>query len=224
MVNAWADYSPFDPQQPQASHYSFSSLLSPGPFPGKKRLHHPGSLASQLQFGASQWEEVSGNQKGRRERDQRISFLPSSAYFSGSNPVPPLWNSIWWPFRHCRSDPACSLCPCSPGRLMPSLCCCSLSTSTSHFCFLDSAQISVSSPFIKIYSLKAVVLNSSCTLSSPRELLKTTNAWAPIPRDWCNRPGLGPGRTVLFKSSAGNEARVENGLLKPCEFCFLPRL
>lgn len=224
IVSAWGDYSPFDPQQPPASHYSFSHLLSPGPFPGKKGLHHPGSLACSLQFGASQLEEVSRKQKGGRKREKG-EFPSSSAHSSGSNPVLPLWNSTWWPFLHCCSDPVCSPCPWSPERLMLSLCFCSLSALTSHFCFLNSAQISVSSPFIKIYSLKAAVLSSSCTLSSPRELLKTTNAWAPIPRDWCNRPGLGPGRSCCLRALQVMTPELRTVYWNHVsEFCFQPRL
>lgn len=49
----------------------------------------------------------------------------------------------------------CSICSHSPGRLMPSLCCWFLSASTSHFCFLNSSQISLSSPFLK----KSIHLN-----------------------------------------------------------------
>lgn len=212
---------------PSSSHHSFSHLFSAASSPGKGTsledyiTHVP--LPASFSMGSANGRKCQGTRR-LEEREDR-EFLPAPfclLLWQQSSPsitklhrvaLPPLYRVT-----------VCSHGPWSPGRLMPSLCGWSLSAPTSHFCFLNSSQISVSSPFIKIYSLKSVTFNSPCTLSPPRELLKTTNAWAFIPRDWCNRPGVGSRHSCCLRALQVMEPELRTIYWKHLSgFCFLPR-
>lgn len=177
---------------PPSSHYSSSHPpISYCLLPSSERGPLWRTMSPRFPWGQPMGGRVS-EPEGRRREDREFPSCPLLL----TSPVPPSLNSARWPFHHHCSDNVYSLCPSSRGRLMSPLCCRSLSASTSHF---NSALISVSSPSIKIYSLKSLVLNSSCTLSSPRALLKTTTAWSLSPETDVTGLGWGLDTHVVYE-------------------------
>lgn len=76
IVSAWADYSPFDSSQYQASHYSFSCLLSllvPSQ-EGKDHITQVPLLAS-FSLGPANGRKYQGTRW--EEREQLENFLPT---------------------------------------------------------------------------------------------------------------------------------------------------